>query len=85
MLIPISAAALLCGVSAKTLRRWEEDNCITPVRTIGGHRRYDPDALLRFMASHTYRPRKHEATGVAAIYCRVSSPKQREDIYILRL
>lgn len=38
---PREAASIL-HVSCDTLRRWAEDGRITPLRTLGGHRRYDP-------------------------------------------
>ena len=37
----IGQAAKLCGVSVKTLRRWEQSGKITPTYTAGGHRRYE--------------------------------------------
>ncbi len=33
-------AAMIIGVCKKTLRRWEKKDLITPMRTPGGHRRY---------------------------------------------
>ena len=39
-LLQIGDAATLKGVSINTLRRWEVDGKILPVRTEGGHRRY---------------------------------------------
>jgi excisionase family DNA binding protein len=44
-LVTISQAAEELGVSAKTVRRWEESGLIRGVRTYGGHRRFDLDAL----------------------------------------
>ena len=45
-LLQIGDAARLKGVSINTLRRWEEDGKILPVRTEGGHRRYRVADLL---------------------------------------
>lgn len=39
-LISIGEAAVLFGVSADSLRRWEEMGQIVPNYTLGGHRRY---------------------------------------------
>ena len=41
MKVSISQAAKELGVTAKTLRRWEEQDKIDVERTVGGHRRYD--------------------------------------------
>jgi hypothetical protein len=47
MLLRISEAAIRLGVCVKTLRRWEAAGILQPRRTVGSHRRYDPDALLQ--------------------------------------
>lgn len=39
-LIKISDAAKILGVTPKTLRVWEKEGKIKPVRTFGKHRRY---------------------------------------------
>jgi DNA-binding transcriptional MerR regulator len=47
--LPPAAAAVLVGVTAYTLKRWEARGRITSVRTPTGHRRYrrgDVEALL---------------------------------------
>lgn len=49
LLIPIGEAARRLGVSADTLRRWEESGHLHPVRTLGGQRRYSA-ALIDAMA-----------------------------------
>ena len=43
----IKQAAELLGVSDDTLRRWEAEGKIKPVRTKGNHRRYADDDLNR--------------------------------------
>ncbi len=80
MLIPISKACDVLGVCAKTLYRWERGGYIVPHRTPGNHRRYDYDALVEFRESCVYDPQPEQKTGVAAVYARVSSNKQREDL-----
>jgi putative resolvase len=80
MLIAIAKAGELLGVCTKTLRRWEKKGLILPIRTIGNHRRYDSDALLKFQQSGIYDPTPLQKTGKAAIYARVSSCSQREDL-----
>ncbi len=80
MLVPISKACDVLGVCAKTLRRWEARKYLIPYRTPGNHRRYDYDALVEFRESCVYGPRPEQKTGVAAVYGRVSSHKQRADL-----
>jgi excisionase family DNA binding protein len=33
------------GVSAKTVTRWAKEGRLAHLRTLGGHRRYDPDQI----------------------------------------
>jgi predicted site-specific integrase-resolvase len=40
--VSISVAATALGVSTSTLRRWETTGRLTPARTEGGQRRYEP-------------------------------------------
>ena len=44
-LLPIGAAARWLGVSVSTLRRYDKDGLIVPVRTAGGQRRFSGAAL----------------------------------------
>ncbi|BBM88043.1 IS607 family transposase [Candidatus Uabimicrobium amorphum] len=75
MKISIKKAAKELGVSAKTLRRWEEKGKISSERTKGGHRRYDIREL-----------RKAKMLGVQSVeevtlaYARVSSHDQKQDL-----
>ncbi|MCS7092622.1 MAG: MerR family DNA-binding transcriptional regulator, partial [Patescibacteria group bacterium] len=43
--LSIKEAAKILKVSEKTLRRWEKKGILTPIRTSGGHRRYDPKII----------------------------------------
>jgi len=38
--ISIGRAARIAGVHEDTLRNWEDEGIIKPIRTLGGHRRY---------------------------------------------
>lgn len=52
--LAIGKAARRLGVAPSTLRRWEREGRIAPIRTAGGARRYrveDIDALTRSAAS----------------------------------
>jgi len=68
--ISINEAAHLLGVSADTLRRWEEEGKIQSERTKGGHRRYDVAKLLK----------REEREGKTICYARVSTPPQKVDL-----
>ena len=50
-LVTISEAARELGVSAKTLRRYEERGLLKPIRTMGGQRRYYLSSLQELLAS----------------------------------
>lgn len=73
--VSISKASEILGVSKSTLRRWDEEGRLKPIRKEkGGHRRYDTDVLDAYQGIA-----KEEATrdlGVA-VYCRVSSADQK--------
>lgn len=67
--IPGRKAAQQLGIHQNTLRRYADEGRIQVIRTASGQRRYDVDAYLG------------ESTDAALVcYCRVSSPKQREDL-----
>ena len=73
--VSISKASEILGVSKSTLRRWDEEGRLKPIRKEkGGHRRYDTDVLDAYQGIA-----KKESTndlGVA-VYCRVSSVDQK--------
>lgn len=41
ILVKISEAAKILGVTTVTLRNWEKEGKLKPVRTFGKHRRYN--------------------------------------------
>jgi len=69
----IQEAAKLLGVSISTMRRWEKEGKIKPIRTQGGHRRYTLEELSQI------KPLQHD-TKLTIAYCRVSSSDQKEDL-----
>ena len=74
-LVTIGKAAKELGVAISTLHRWEANGKLIPIRTEGGHRRYDlskirPEALNLF----DVELRKTIA------YARVSSHDQKDDL-----
>ncbi len=51
-LLSISEASHLLGVSEAALRQWTDEGKIKAFVTPGGHRRYAPTELKKFMSSH---------------------------------
>jgi excisionase family DNA binding protein len=49
-------AAALLHVSPKTVARWAKDGRLAHRRTLGGHRRYDPQQIEALVRALTYRP-----------------------------
>jgi excisionase family DNA binding protein len=52
-LLRCADVAVLFGVSAKTVTRWSRAGRLPCIRTLGGHRRYQADVVLRVLAEHT--------------------------------
>jgi putative resolvase len=74
-LVDIKEAAHVLGVSATTLRRWEQSGKLIPERTHGGHRRYD----LNQLRPELYRSSNDEHK-ITIAYARVSSHDQKQDL-----
>lgn len=74
--ITIKKASELLGVATTTLRRWEREGKIMPERTVGGHRRYDINRLLK--KKNYESATKNELLTIA--YARVSSHDQKKDL-----
>lgn len=55
-LLSVSAAARLLGVSASSLRAWAAAGRVPCVRTPGGHRRFELDELVRWLADRGGAP-----------------------------
>jgi len=51
-----SQAAARLHVSAKTVTRWANQGRLEHRRTLGGHRRYDPELIDALVEALTYRP-----------------------------
>ncbi|MGV2387627.1 MAG UNVERIFIED_CONTAM: MerR family DNA-binding transcriptional regulator [Microcystis novacekii LVE1205-3] len=69
-LITIREALDLLGVSIKTLRRWEKQGKISPIRTYGGHRRFQRGDLLQ----------SGQETASIIGYARVNRPEQKPQL-----
>jgi putative resolvase len=62
------------NISAQTLRRWESNGDLHPLKTTGGHRRYKESELLAVLGIGDRAPRG----GRCALYGRVSTQKQAD-------
>jgi excisionase family DNA binding protein len=51
-----SQVADLLHVSPKTVARWAKQGQLPYRRTLGGHRRYDPEQVDQLVRDLTYRP-----------------------------
>ena len=51
-----SQAAARLHVTAKTVTRWASEGRLEHRRTLGGHRRYDPELIDALVQALTYRP-----------------------------
>jgi excisionase family DNA binding protein len=51
-----SQAAARLHVSAKTVARWANQGRLQHRRTLGGHRRFDPQLIDALVQALTYRP-----------------------------
>ena len=69
----VEQAAEMSGFHPNTIRRWADDGTIPSYRTKGGHRRVCIDDYIK-------SPDAPSEERVTICYCRVSSPKQRDDL-----
>lgn len=74
-LISIGKAADMLGVHVDTLREWDAEDKLVPVKTLGNHRRYRLEDIEAFC---TDKPKKPKSALVrVATYARVSSHEQK--------
>ena len=75
-MISIGKAADLLGVAVSTLREWDHEGKLIPVKTFGKHRRYLTVDILRMQGTLA---KEIEKTGISVItYARVSSSEQKQ-------
>ena len=67
----IGDAARILGVSVQTLRRWDKEGKLKPIR-VGKERRYKEEDLLKFLGD--------DRSNAVAVYARVSPHDQRKDL-----
>jgi excisionase family DNA binding protein len=65
--LSVSAAARALGVSPSTLRLWASEGRVPHVRTAGGHRRFDPEALRQWLAQQPARPNRPARPAAAHV------------------
>ena len=75
-LLSIKETAKYLNVSQDTLRKWDRTDKLKPLKTAGGHRRYDADSLDEFLG--VKEKLKEDAPIVCATYARVSSNEQKQ-------
>ena len=63
------------GVSVSTLRRWDKEKRLVPLRTKTNHRVYTDDDIFKVL--NLKKPRNQ---GKIVVYCRVSSHAQKDDL-----
>ncbi len=85
-LATIADAAKLLNVSAKTLRRWEARGILVPIRSTGGHRRYDLNQVrelkgnrrhLRLSPTPKILEPRIEAKDIPVLYDRLHIDQKR--------
>ena len=75
MLYKISEFSKRLGVCISTLRKWDREGKLCPAKTPSGHRLYsDEDFQKALRMSVEDKPKRN------VIYCRVSSPNQKDDL-----
>ena len=76
-LLSIGKAAEILGVHLDTLREWDKEGKLVPIKTFGNHRRYKMSDIEAFCGEIK---EKQEDTGVirVATYARVSSHEQKQ-------
>jgi putative resolvase len=73
-LLNIKETSEYLNVSQDTLRKWDRSGKLTPVKTIGGHRRYQKEKLDELIGIIN----DEEITDSIATYARVSSHDQKQ-------
>ncbi|CAM9667014.1 unnamed protein product, partial [Ectocarpus sp. 8 AP-2014] len=78
--VTTSNASRILGVHPNTLRKWNRTNTIECIRVDGGNRLFNISKFKRDQSSDAKLQNKKEKKRDHAIYCRVSSAKQTEDL-----
>ena len=75
-LVSIGRASELLGVCLNTLRSWDEDGTLVPLKTNGNHRRYSMDDINRLRGQAVNV--KRSGPPRVAVYTRTSSHEQKQ-------
>ena len=70
----------LLSVSATTLRKWDKEGVLVPVKTNGGHRRYDVEMLQDFIGKRPMKSKFTEPRVVTYARCSTFGQKEHGDI-----
>lgn len=62
-LLTTSEVAELFGVTPRTVTRWAEEGRLTPMRTLGGHRRYPRSQVKELLAERDEEEERREDGG----------------------
>ena len=73
-LLNIKEASEYLNISQETLRNWDKSGKLPPIKTVGGHRRYQKEKLDELIGIIN----TDEVSDVVAIYARVSSHEQKQ-------
>ena len=71
-LLNIREAAEYLNVTPDCLRKWHKRGTLVPLKTAGGHRRYDLDELKKFIGQNVENNEEQDI-NCCATYARVSS------------
>ena len=77
-LFNIEQTAQYLNVSKETLRNWDKNNKLIPLKTSGGHRRYKQSELDTFIGNNNIEEKNIEQEVICATYARVSSNEQKQ-------
>ena len=73
-LLNIKEASEYLNISQETLRNWDKSGKLPPIKTVGGHRRYQKEKLDELIGIIN----TDEISDVVATYARVSSHEQKQ-------
>lgn len=74
-LLTLQETANKLGIHKDTLRIWDRQGRLKPIRTKGGHRRYREDEVNTLMGEQN---KTDVYSDIVAVYCRVSSGEQKQ-------